>query len=136
MKRLEDIEKLSDEELLAIAGDPSVQMPSELQKELAALVGAAELAGPAVSEKKTGRLLPRAAAALAIAAAIAAVMVLAPASKTPKDTFDDPVLAYQEVEKNLNYIACKFDKARDIAGSAVPVIEKTEEMVANITRKK
>ena len=87
MKKIEDIEKLSAEDLRRIGADESIPLPEDLQVRL-----------------------PRPAARYWSIAAAAAVMVgiagwslSRPAE--PRDTFDDPYLAYAAVEKAMNRIA-------------------------------
>ena len=123
MKSIEDIEKLSIEELeQAAQGAPVPEGLSErLQSALAAEAFLQEsagqppvvipsLAGKRLGKKSAGRLLQTGIlSSLAIAAAIAAVVLLHTPS-APKDTFDDPLLAYAQVEETLQYISNHINK--------------------------
>lgn len=131
MKNIEDIEKLTEEQLLQMADDESVAVPEGLGESLRALVGAAQLTKPE-SVRRRPAFIPWAAAA-AVAAALAVGISLS-IPRRPKDTFSDPYLAYAEVQRTLNRIAQKGNQAAEIAGEAVPAIEKTEEILNKISR--
>ena len=74
-------------------------------------------------------------AAPAVAAAlVAAVLIFRAVPEEPKDTFSDPYLAYAQVQKTFDQISRKGDKAARIAGNAVPVMEKTEELINRIMK--
>ena len=90
MKRIDEIEKLSLQDLEKISLDESIEIPSGLEARL----------DPTVLGRSSRRLLfwvP------GIAASLVLVVGLALSVKTPKleDTFDDPAIAYAEVEKAL-----------------------------------
>ena len=108
MKRIEDIEKLSAEDLLRIGADESVPLPEDLQVRL-----------------------PRPAARYWSIAAAAAVMVgiagwslSRPAE--PKDTFDDPYLAYAAVEQALMKTSAKMQ-------AAAQKVYETENVIDQLT---
>ena len=85
MKRIEDIEKLSAEDLLRIGADESVPLPEDLQVRL-----------PRPGRTVRGWSI---AAAATVMVGIACWSLSRPAE--PKDTFDDPYLAYAAVEQAL-----------------------------------
>lgn len=130
MKKIEDIEKMSLEELEAVSADASVKVPESLAGKLEALVGAAELSK---AGEKPRFAWGRWAAGLAVAAALS-VGVFFAFQKGPKDSFDDPYLAYAEVQQVFERISREGDKAAQIAGKAVPVMEKTEKIINGITK--
>ena len=105
MKSIDEIEKMSFEELEAIASDGSVKAPEGLAAGVREMVAAAAL--------RDGLRAKRAGTALAIgvpsfvAAAVALALLLP--SNSPKDTFDDPLLAYAEVERIMGYISEKTE---------------------------
>ncbi|MCR5561732.1 MAG: hypothetical protein K6F58_07980 [Bacteroidales bacterium] len=154
MKDINELQRLAPEDLERIASDSSVKVPAELKASLEALAGASELLDerPAaagvisgLAEKRLGRqssgrrsqglrttwywAVPAVAAAL-----VAAVLVFRSAPKEPEDTFSDPYLAYAEVQKAFGQISRKGEEAASIAGSAVPVFEKTEELINRIMK--
>lgn len=104
MKKIEDIEKLSAEDLRRIGADESIPLPEDLQVRL-----------------------PRPAARYWSIAAAAAVMVgiagwslSRPAE--PQDTFDDPYLAYAAVEQALAKTSARVHAAGE-------KIQETEKLI-------
>lgn len=130
MKRIEDIEKLTLQELEAISDDTSIKVPEDLSKSLSELLGAAELVE---KPAKPQRPLLRWAIAAAVAAALGLGIYFS-IPKSPRDTFSDPYLAYAEVQQAFEFISQKSNKAAEIAGKAVPVMEKTEEIIRNLNK--
>ena len=112
MKTLEEIENLSLEELERNALDAPVTVPDGLERRLRQALAARELA-EAARPRPVRRLVPLA----AVAAAAAAAVVLLP-QRGPKDSFDDPLLAYAEVEKAFQTISDKMSAGVDLAREA------------------
>ena len=142
MKDINEIERLSPEDLERIASDTSVRVPSDLKASLEALAGAAEFAQPEKAPvetepvvRKAGIFRPLLWGIPAVAAALAAaVLVFRSIPKEPEDTFSDPYLAYAEVQKAFGQISQKGEAAAEIAGNAVPVMEKTEDLLNRIMK--
>lgn len=142
MKDINEIERLSPEDLERIASDTSVRVPSDLKASLEALAGAAEFAQPEKAPVETepvvckaGIFRPLLWGIPAVAAAlVAAVLVFRSVPKEPEDTFSDPYLAYAEVQKAFGQISQKGEAAATIAGNAVPVMEKTEDLLNRIMK--
>lgn len=131
MKRIEDIESLSPEALEAAALEQDVPVPEGLDARIReALAGEAALDRPRVTVKR--RVLY---ASLAAAAAVAAVVVVnRSALAGPRDTFDDPYLAYAQVEETFRQLSDKMafgldmaDQARDAAEKPIQIIKKINE---------
>lgn len=142
MKDINEIERLSPEDLERIASDTSVRVPSDLKASLEALAGAAEFAQPEETPiqaepvvRRAGIFRPLLWGIPAVAAAlVAAVLVFRSVPKEPEDTFSDPYLAYAEVQKAFGQISQKGEAAATIAGNAVPVMEKTEDLLNRIMK--
>ena len=121
MKSIEDIERMSPEALEKVADDLSIKVPDTISL-------LAENAVLAASGRETVRHERRrfmyviGPAVAALAASLALIFCM---PRHPKDTFDDPRMAYAEVERALNLISSKMDKGLEIASEAEPVIEKT-----------
>ncbi len=99
MKTLDEITRLSAEDLERISLDESIPVPEELSGKVQEAVRAA-----AAGERS--RNLRRALPIAGIAAALAVVVTLGlTRNPEPKDTFDDPYLAYAEVEKVFSKIS-------------------------------
>ena len=111
MKSLEEIENLSLEELERKALEAPVTVPDGLERRLRQTLAARELAESARPHPAL-RLAP-----FAVAAVAAAAIVLLP-QRGPKDSFDDPLLAYAEVEKAFQTISDKMSAGVDLAREA------------------
>ena len=134
MKDINEIERLTPEDLERIASDESVRVPADLKASLEALAGASELLdeAPAASSRRSRGLRAWYWAVPVVAAAlVAAVLVF---RSQPKDTFSDPYLAYAEVQKAFGQISEKGEAAAAIAGNAVPVMEKTEDLLNRLMK--
>ena len=100
MKTIDEITRLSAEDLERISLDESIPVPEELSgKVREAITQAGETAART-------RRLRRALPATGIAAAVAILVTIGlTRDPEPKDTFDDPYLAYAEVEKVFSKIS-------------------------------
>ena len=107
MKRIEDIEKLSAEDLLRIGADESIPLPEDLQVRLPRPSGARHWS---------------IAAAAAVMVGIAGWSLSRPAE--PKDTFDDPYLAYAAVEQALMKTSAKVQTAAQKVYETETVIDQ------------
>lgn len=124
MKKIEDIERMSDDALLEASAD--VPVPEGLQERIKATLAAAESA----DVRRPLRWAPW--AAVAAAAAIAAAIVLP--RPALKDTFEDPYLAYAQVEATFQDISGKMatgvmlaENARTVAGKPIEIMNKITE---------
>ncbi len=133
MKKIEDIEKLSEEQLLEMCGDTSIEVPQDLEKSLLELAAAASVLEEVREESGKSRSAFRWAMAAALAAVLALGVTLA-VPRHPKDTFSDPYLAYAEVQKTMDRVSRNGETAARIAGNAVPVMEKTEKILNVIAK--
>ena len=135
MKRLEDIENLSMLDLDRIASDESIKVPASLKHDIAVTARALEMSSkeeqdirethtPHRRYRKILRLISYPAAAVAIVT-IGMHLSFQDSIPTPKDTFDDPLMAYQQMEQVFGFISEKMTTGMDIADAAEPVIDKT-----------
>ena len=136
MKRLEDIEKLSMLDLERIASDESIKVPTTLKHDIAVTARALEMASKKEEEevkethvshkryRKILRMISYPAAAVAIVT-IGMRISFQDTITTPKDTFDDPKMAYAQMEQVFGFISEKMNTGMDIADAAEPVIDKT-----------
>jgi hypothetical protein len=125
MKTLEEIENLSIEELEQKAAEHAAPVPDGLERRLRQALAAREIADAA--RPRPVHWIPY--ASLAAAAAAAALIILP--QRGPKDTFDDPLLAYAEVEKTFRIISDKMSVGLDIVRDA----ETTADMPTNTLNK-
>ena len=129
MKTLEEIEKLSIEELEQAAAGSAVPVPDGIGRGIRQALAAHALAQEV--RPRPVRWAPY--AVLAVAAAAAAVVILP--QRGPKDTFDDPRLAYAEVEKTFQLISDKMSVGVDLAHEARTISENTMNIIDNIQSK-
>lgn len=127
MKRIEDIELMSTEELDIAANECPVEGPVDLMDRLADAIVVSEL-----TKRHNTPFHPIYAITGAIAAAAASLAVIFTISRGPKDTYSDPKLAYAELEKTFEYISSKMNAGIEIACEAKPVIEKTNNVINKI----
>jgi len=133
MKRLEDIELMEAEELEAAANEQNARVPEGLQERLEASLLAAAMEEES-SPRRTPRWIPL--TAIAAAAALAAVVALPRHGNAElKDTFDDPYLAYAQVEKAFQKISDKMAIGVNAAVSARSAAEKPLEIMNKINEK-
>ena len=131
MKSIEELEKLGWEELESAALQDPAPIPEGLQQRIAASLAAKSISGEASVRKPAARTVT--VASLLAAAALAAVLVLPRwGNRQPQDTFDDPYLAYAEVERVFQCISEKMATGVDIAREAKPVAEKTINVLEKI----
>ncbi len=153
MKRIEDIEKLTLEELERMADDESVAVPERLGENIENRILASEIlrresargesltAGDGAGTLNSGKrrspvaLWKRLAVIPAVAAAVASVVIglnLHRASATPADTFSSPEEAYAQVERTFAMIGSKVSKGKSIADAALPKMQKTSKFFGHI----
>ena len=131
MKRLEDIEKLSMLDLERIASDESVKVPDSLNHDIAVTARALEISSKEDDKsqennvfhkryRKILKMISYPAAAVAIIT-IGMGISFQDSITTPKDTFDDPKLAYQQMEQVFGFISEKMNAGLAIADAAEPV---------------
>lgn len=128
MKRIQDIEKLQEEELEMAALGEDITIPAGLEERLKAAIAAKEAVKP---KAEPVRWIPY--AALAVAAGFAAVAIIRHnGSGKLQDTFDDPYLAYAQVEATFQKISDKMALGVDIAAKAEQTAEKPMEIINKI----
>lgn len=157
MKRLVNIEQMDPSSLEAAAAKGDVQVPEDLQERIESALAAAILADgsekpdadarPAsleaggAAEPLAGyrggrrlRWLPL--AGIAAAAAIALLLVLPRASDASlRDTYDDPELAYAQVEETFKMISSKMAGGVALAAESGKQAGKPAQIIDKINRK-
>ncbi len=128
MKRIQDIEKLQEEELEMAALGEDITIPAGLEERLKAAIAAKEAVKP---KAEPVRWIPY--AALAVAAGFAAVAIIRHnGSGKLQDTFDDPYLAYAQVEATFQKISDKMAIGVGVAAKAEQTAEKPMEIINKI----
>ena len=106
MKTIDEIEKISLDELLKVAGDERVAVPADLKVSVRR----------SVLSEGAGRKWVL--GGIAAAAALLVGVGFAVRNSGPKDTFEDPYLAYAELEKAFGMISDKANLTLDIINNA------------------
>ena len=134
MKRIEDIEKLSIEALEAAS--ETLPVPEDFRQRIeSTLLSEESLAAEGGRGSKAGRLAVRSVVSmLAVAAVVAAVLLIRKPAEL-KDSFDDPMLAYAQVEQTFQYISRKMSGGIDMVRDAGPVAVRPEEIIKKINSK-
>ncbi len=120
------------DELLEASSDETVHVPEGFMERLDETVGAARTVGALtdddVSYKASyiKRFIPfiSVAAAIALIAGIGFSLM----DDEPKDTFDDPLLAYAEIEKAFGRISDGINRGVAMAEESQRIIDKTSKV--------
>ena len=128
MKRIQDIEILQEEDLEMAALGEDITIPAGLEERIKAAIAAKETIKP---KAEPVRWIPY--AALAVAAGFAAVAIIRHnGSGKLQDTFDDPYLAYAQVEATFQKISDKMAIGVGVAAKAEQTAEKPMEIINKI----
>ena len=128
MKSLQEIENTSYEELEKIALEGSVKAPADLAASVKDAVAAAAMAE--ASSRPAHRSLWRPYTLLAVFAAACIGVILA-IPRNPKDTYDDPLLAYAKVEETFALISSKLDRGVESVRQAEEPLETIDRRINN-----
>ena len=132
MKRIEDIESMQPEELESAALGDEIKVPAGLEERILDAIAAKEALRPKASLRREAlplRWVPY--AALAVAAGLAAVAII-PRRDRLRDTFDDPYLAYAQVEATFQKISDKMAVGVGLAEKAGQTADKPMEIINKI----
>lgn len=128
MKSIKDIENMSLEQLEAVSMDESITVPDGFAARMKENADAAVTAGLLTGNESEGQGRRK---VVRYVAAAASVVIMAGVGygivqwqSQPKDTFDDPYLAYAEVEKAFEKISSSINRSLEMAGETEQVIEK------------
>lgn len=136
MKIIEDIEKMTAEELEAAALQERTPVPEGLRERLETALAAKAVVTERSGGSTSRRNIRISFAAIAAAAAIAAIVVIPRAGRGQlKDTYDDPALAYAQVEATFKQISEKMALGMDKAADAVSTVEKPKQIISKINSK-
>ncbi len=127
MKSVKDIEKMSLEQLEAVSMDENIAVPEGFAERLKGDFGTLERLTEE-EPQKTGRVMTLRMVSIAAAAALLAGVGFGIARwlDEPKDTFDDPYLAYAELEK-------AFARVSDGMQRGLAMVEESEAAMDKVT---
>ena len=140
MKRIEDIEKMGLVELEAAAMEEKVEVPQGLAGRIQERILAAELAKvpPIVKPQIQRKRILQYSGITVAAVVVLALILLKPGMEkdTLQDTFDDPYMAYAQVEKAFAEITNKMSMGVEMVAQAKPLAEKPMEILNNVVDSK
>lgn len=125
MKKIHDIEQMSLQELETIAEDRRIAVPEEIQEQVETIIEAQALRKQREQGRKGNYLRPL---SIALAAAVACLIVVFTLPKKQaelQDTFDDPRLAYAELEQIFNKLSTTMEKGITLASNSKTNIANT-----------
>ena len=125
MKRIDEIENLTAEELEALAMSQSPEVPESLARDIEELLIASSV------RNKARRPIPFASivTGIAVAASLTVAGVVLFRGDHPADTFDDPAQAYAEVERTFAYISQKMSPGLSLAAEGKTIFDNTTDVL-------
>jgi hypothetical protein len=128
MKSIKEIEKMSLEQLEAVSMDETIAVPEGFAIRLKENLGAAETIGLLTENESgsqsAGKMARYAAAAASVAILAGAGLGISRWQSEPKDTFDDPYMAYAELEKAFAKMSGGMQKALAMAEESEAALDK------------
>lgn len=128
MKRIDDIEKMNLEELEQVSVDGPAEVPGGFEEKIRNGLLAAAADEELRKEKRPVRRIVSFSALVSGLAVAACLLVWFAFPDQPKDTFDDPRMAYAELERTLSYVSAKMEQGV----SKVTVVENVMDKTSNI----
>jgi hypothetical protein len=130
MKPLKDIENISLEELEAVSTDERIPVPEGFRDRIGENLTVLERIDGQTAGNESDTVAKKQSLRFVSAAAAAAIMLgaglgIARWQNEPKDTFDDPYLAYAELEKAFTRMSGEIRKGVSMAQQSEEIIEKT-----------
>ena len=123
MKSIKDIENMSLEQLEAVSEDAGIAVPEGFSKRMKDDVQMREILEHLVlcesEDRRNARTLRVASVAASVALLAGVGLGTGSWQKQPKDTYDDPYLAYAELEKAFDKISAGINKSMDMANSVI-----------------
>ena len=116
MKAIKDIEHITIEELEAISLDEKIVVPHDLDDKIQSRI---------LGKKRNLYRMISVAAAITVIVTGLGMSIL---NNEPKDTFNDPYLAYAELEKAFTIMSEGMKKGMDMVEASESVIEKSTEI--------
>ena len=136
MKKIEEIEKMDLKELESISKDTTIKVPESLESDLKLNYAAAKAISKVLDkdshERKTlrkSRWIASIAASFILVAGLG--IAFAVHQSSPRDTYDDPMLAYAELNKvftkaskTMNYGNSKVEKVQEKVEHPIELLNK------------
>lgn len=125
MKSIKEIENMSLEELIAVSSDEATAVPEGFAERIGRQVEAQKVAKDLAKDADRTRTVRRIGAAAAVTLLAGTALGIANWQNRPKDTFDDPYLAYAELEKAFATMSEGIQKGLAMADKSEDIIDRT-----------
>ena len=124
MKSLKDIENMSLEELERASLDERTPVPEGFAERIQISVDAQSIIDEIKEDSHPGRMVRIVGAAASVAVIAGIGLGIAQWQNEPKDTFDDPYMAYAELEKAFAIMSGGVQKALAMAEESEAALDK------------
>ena len=125
MKSIKEIENMSLEELIAVSSDEATAVPEGFAERIGRQVEAQKIAKDLEYGADRTRTVRWIGAAAAVTLLAGTALGIANWQNRPKDTFDDPYLAYAELEKAFATMSDSLQKGLAMAEKSEDIIDRT-----------
>lgn len=125
MKSIKEIENMSLEELIAVSSDEATAVPEGFAERIGRQVEAQKVAKDLAKDADRTRTVRWIGSAAAITLLAGTALGIANWQNRPKDTFDDPYLAYAELEKAFATMSEGIQKGFAMADKSEDIIDRT-----------
>ena len=125
MKSIKEIEKMSLEELIEVSSDEATAVPEGFAERIGKQVEVQKIARNLENDADHIRAVRWIGAAAAVTLLAGTGLGIANWQKQPKDTFDDPYLAYAELEKAFATMSDSLQKGLAMAEKSEDIIDRT-----------
>ena len=125
MKSIKEIENMSLEELIAFSSDEATAVPEGFAERIGKQVEAQKIAKDLENDADRVWTVRWIGAAAAVTLLAGTGLGIANWQNQPKDTFDDPYLAYAELEKAFATMSDSLQKGLAMAEKSEDIIDRT-----------
>ena len=125
MKSIKEIENMSLEELMAVSSAEATAVPEGFAERIGKQVEAHKIARDLENDADRVKTVRWIGAAAAVTLLAGTALGIVNWQKQPKDTFDDPYLAYAELEKAFATMSDSLQKGLAMADKSEDIIDRT-----------
>ena len=125
MKSIKEIENMSLEELIAVSSDEAIAVPEGIAERIGRQVEAQKIAKDLENDADRVKTVRWIGAAAAVTLLAGTALGIVNWQNQPKDTFDDPYLAYAELEKAFATMSDSLQKGLAMADKSEDIIDRT-----------
>ena len=125
MKSIKEIENMSLEELIAVSSNEATAVPEGFAERIGKQVEAHKIAKDLENDADRVKTVRWIGAAAVVTLLAGTALGIANWQNQPKDTFDDPYLAYAELEKAFATMSDSLQKGLAMAEKSEDIIDRT-----------